>query len=733
MLSVAIRCLERHYGKGLIAIALATAAAGVAWFNPGLRKDYTLGSFVGGDNVEFEVFESFMSEFSGSELAIIALRSEDAMSRAAMECLSRVTEESRSVGAVAQASSLADIPAALRRLWLDHPLVSGLWLSTDHKTTSIILRMHPENHTGNVRPQTVQALREIVAEAQNDHPDIDLILTGPYVTMFEMFELVRRDQEVFAIAMLGLMLITLAIIFGRWRPAAIAMGTAFCATLCTLGLAIVADVNLSLQSQLVVVMVTALVVATVVHLAVAHNETLMHSAGQADVGPTLQRMVSPCTAVMLTSALGFASVAWSDLGPIRVFGVVMAAGLCGAGVACFCTAFLLPREQDNPPPRQRLRAALVRGLLGVAHWPIAAPRRVIAAFAVATVVLAWPIPKLQFDSEFVHNFREESPVRRGYGFVERNLAPLSSIEVLATPRDDADPIQLHAVEASRALTDYAVATFAAIPKALSVADALCLPGTSIPTTPQELSARRAAVAAAARMMGVDVLSAFTGKTGRQLRVSILAREGLAVEAKLDMCRTIHARAQMEFGEGYDVRITGLYPFYASLIHGLLQDQRRSFALALTAIFLTTLAWFRSVRVAAVAMIPNVLPMIACLGVMGWLNIPVNMATAMMLSIALGIAVDDTMHYLWRYRHELGASTSVVEALQRTHASVGLACLFTTIVLALGFWVLCFSQFVPMAYFGALVGITMLCALASDLVLLPAILRLWPGLIKAPAP
>ena len=130
---------------------------------------------------------------------------------------------------------------------------------------------------------------------------------------------------------------------------------------------------------------------------------------------------------------------------------------------------------------------------------------------------------------------------------------------------------------------------------------------------------------------------------------------------------------------------------------------------------------RSWRVAAVAMIPNLLPVVFCLGAMGWSGIPVNLTTALMLSVTFGIAVDDTLHYLWRFREALADSGDYRVAMVTTHAGVGRACVFTTVVIAGGFWILVLSEFLPTAYFGGLVGFTMLATLAADLVLLPALL------------
>ncbi|UCG32309.1 MAG: MMPL family transporter, partial [Phycisphaerales bacterium] len=205
------------------------------------------------------------------------------------------------------------------------------------------------------------------------------------------------------------------------------------------------------------------------------------------------------------------------------------------------------------------------------------------------------------------------------------------------------------------------------------------------------------------------------------RINFRASEGLQVAAKLAMAEDIRHRAEEIFGPGYDVEITGIYPFYAGLIAGLLRDQNICFAAAVTAVFGLIWLSIRSLPLAIICMVPNLLPIVFCLGVMGWFGISVNMATAMILSVSIGIAVDSALHYAWRYRREVRAGQLPRQAMLITHATVGKACVFTHVVVVGGFWVLCLSEFLPTAYFGALIGVTMIGALACDLLLLPMLL------------
>ena len=168
----------------------------------------------------------------------------------------------------------------------------------------------------------------------------------------------------------------------------------------------------------------------------------------------------------------------------------------------------------------------------------------------------------------------------------------------------------------------------------------------------------------------------------------------------------------------------MYYFYAGLVAHLWSDQFRSLGLTVAAIAVVLCVVLGSLRAGLVALVPTVLPVVVCLGAMGWTGIPVNMTTAMMLSVTLGIAVDDVVHYLWRFREALDQTGDYDAAVRVAHAGVGRACVFTTVVIAGGFWILTLSNFLPTAYFGGLLGFTMCGALAADLILLPALLRIF---------
>ena len=174
-----------------------------------------------------------------------------------------------------------------------------------------------------------------------------------------------------------------------------------------------------------------------------------------------------------------------------------------------------------------------------------------------------------------------------------------------------------------------------------------------------------------------------------------------------------------FPEG---EVTGFYVLLTHLIESLLRDQWTTFAAATVGIFLVMVLAFRSVPLALVTLVPNVLPVVWLFGAMGWLGVPINMGAAMIAAVSLGLSVDGSIHYVKSYQRLRGLGEPLDEALQAVQATVGRAAVLGTLALVVGFSTLATSDFVPTVYFGTLVSLSMLGGLIGNLVVLPLLIR-----------
>ena len=184
------------------------------------------------------------------------------------------------------------------------------------------------------------------------------------------------------------------------------------------------------------------------------------------------------------------------------------------------------------------------------------------------------------------------------------------------------------------------------------------------------------------------------------------------------------------GDNFTYKFTGLSPLYLTMGENLQDSQIRSFLVAFCIILVMMYFVCRNIPLTIISMIPNIFPIMMTMGVMGWFDIPLDVATIMIASVVIGIAVDDTIHYITWYRRNIADGKGNGEALQKAFQDVGKPIIITSLVLSCGFLVLIMGTVRPTQTFGALTAFSMVAALLGDLLILPAIIRYFNPL-KAP--
>ncbi len=715
--------IERHCWRLVIGVAVVIPIAVGVLVTRGLRRDYTLEAFVASDSDAYREFRGLMEEFSSNEFAVYAMETPDATSDETLAMVEWIVGRARALPAVGRTASIADVPERLRFVlgdWIwKHPLFVDTLVGRDGKTVAVLLQMTGEGATGAVRKETVGALKSILVGARERFPGTTIYLAGPYVTLIDMYDYVDQDLICFSGAAFALILLTLGIVFRRVGPVVYCVGVSMAATACALGVASALDWPTTLVTQMVLILVVVLSVANCVHVGVADDEVFARTPfldWRERVRRVLREMVAPCSAVMVTTMVGFGSVSISGITPVRMFGWIMVIGLGFALVFSLICAPLL--AWSRAPSATARVGTFLPGRLQQLGVLVARNRwRAILGFAVGTGVFVMGLPWLGFESDFVKNFRPESEVRRSYEFISSHLSPTGSMEVVVRRRDGGVIVTADAVGRLRTAGLKVTESFEQVRKVLGLADVLTVGEGDRPTTDFGVRAR---LAGARSMFGDGAIRNFLNDDQTGLRLNFRVAEGVSVGEKQQLGIDVEAMVADVMGEAYSATVTGLYVFYSTLVCELWRDQIRSLGVTVPAVLLVLVMMLRSVRVGLTAIVPTVLPIVFCLGAMAWVGIAVNMTTAMMLSVTTGIAVDDAIHYLWRFRRRLRETGDYDAALRDAHASVGRACVFTTVVIAGGFWILTLSRFLPTAYFGGLLAFTMCCALAGNLILLPAL-------------
>ena len=173
----------------------------------------------------------------------------------------------------------------------------------------------------------------------------------------------------------------------------------------------------------------------------------------------------------------------------------------------------------------------------------------------------------------------------------------------------------------------------------------------------------------------------------------------------------------------DVTVSGLLVLYNNMLQSLFASQIKTIGVVMLGIAIMFLVLFRSITLSIIGILPNLMGAVVVLGIMGWSNIPMDMMTITIAAITIGIAVDNGIHYIYRFREEYALTHSYVETLHICHSSIGKAVCYTTMTIIFGFSILMLSNFIPTIYFGVLTGAAMFIALLAALTLLPKLILL----------
>jgi predicted RND superfamily exporter protein len=466
-------------------------------------------------------------------------------------------------------------------------------------------------------------------------------------------------------------------------------------------------------------------IATSVHLYqewVALSRTISDSRRLALA--VIERLGMPCVLTAFTTALGLASLGVSDIPAVRQFGLVAALGvLC----SLFLNLTLLPMAFARLRPEKRRRESpsrLTPALDRAVVLTVRAPVTIVVLALIVTIAAFAGITRIENDTDLISFLPEDAELVRDTRWVDRELIGTNTLELLVE-REDGEP--LVSPNDQRALDALArqIERLDEVTGTLTIASVLARvhqaeEGLDAPTLPQDAAGVRYAFDLMAESPRAEDLWRLITPDLRVARVAIRLRAIGTADGER-VVDAIEEFADEALTPGLRASPTGDFLAVVRDSNLLVERQVSSFGLALATILATLALFLRSIRLMLAACIPNLVPIVWCLGAMGWFGITLSTATTMVASVVIGIAVDGTIHYLARFRREHHGD--VAEAVRATTHATGRVLVIASVVLALGFWVGALGSFRPTIWFSALTGSTIVAALICDLIVLPACLVL----------
>jgi len=442
----------------------------------------------------------------------------------------------------------------------------------------------------------------------------------------------------------------------------------------------------------------------------------------------------PCFFTSLTTVAGFTSMTISPIKAIKHFALYSAVGVAGAFVMSLTVLVIFLsigkrqskiRSSDKPVRKSRGKTMLKKTLHRVAEFDIKNRWPIIIVSSVMFFLAALGISRLKVDSNFLSEFSDDVEIKHVTKRVDEVMGGTVSYSyIFDTGKTDGilEPAILREIEALQDKAD----TMDIVMKTYSVVDLLKDVNKSLHDEDPayyklpETSDEAAQYILLYEMSGGDELGNYVTSNYKSANLEIRTKLADASETE-KLVSSLDRFLEQRSVKVIDPEMTGIGALWFRLVDYIVESQIRGFLLAFSVVALMMCTLFGSVRVGMLSMIPNLSPVVITLGIMGWTGIPLDYVKLMIGCIAIGIAVDDTIHLLARYQHEFRTSGSYQDALMYSMTHVGRALFITSIVLVAGFLVFLNSLMDSLAQFGVLVAATISVALFADFFLMPALI------------
>jgi predicted RND superfamily exporter protein len=606
----------------------------------------------------------------------------------------------------------------------DNPQLASLLVSRDRRTAGIAIEIGDRPGELPYRDETIRAIRRLMARKAGE---AELHLSGIGVQKHDVVEFIRRDKAVLLPVSALVLASLLALAFRRVSGVLLPLAVKGIALVWTMGLYSLSGHTLNPITALLPPLIIVFSISTSVHLYYAWLATPGESADKIElIVRETHDLFAPCLYTALATALGLLSLVASDTPAVRQFGIFGALGVLisfavGITLVPVGLSFLPPRGQGKSPP---VPGALQAMLQHAARLSTERPRWVLAAALLLTLAAVAGILRIRNNTDLVRFLKTDAPLYRDTLFIDRNLTGVYSLEFLLS-RKDGRPLTLPEDLRKIAAFQEMVARRENVANAFSIADPVRLihraeTGGEDPGLPGDEDDLMYYF----DLMKSDRERSFLGKLMNDdltlARISVRVH-AIGTSAAAPLIRTILDRGKELLEDSYSLVPTGSFLRVTEDSNRLVQRQVVSFSFSLIAILLAIHVFFRSSKLALIASIPNLVPILLTGGIMGFLGVDLSTGTAMIAPVVFGLAVDNTIHYLACYRREPRGDFR--QAVARTTTGIGMPLAFSSLILACGFWVGVFGSFKPTIYFSLLTGTTMLAALACVLLVLPACLVL----------
>ena len=624
-----------------------------------------------------------------------------------------------------------------------------------------------KKHRDETRLYTDEQIKQIRAIVSNYKSEANIFLGGVNMIANDVVNFVKNDLLVYGTSLAFIIIFLLWFIFRNIHWVLIPVAICFLSVISTAGILGLFNLEVTVISSNFISLQLIITISIVMHLIVRYrelNKRFVHASQYKLVINTMLSKLNPSFFAIITTVTGFFSLVLSHIQPVKNLGYMMAAGVSISLFIAFIIFPLVLILMERKEEKKKENESNI-SLISTAIKLIEQRGSLIIVSSVVVVIFAITgASKLIVENSFINYFKKSTEIYKGMEVIDQNLGGTTPLDIVIKfkkpieEKDDAieepsfldDFLDEFSVEFSVDENDpkywFSQDKLQTINKIHDYLNSLPEVGTvqSLSTLlkigkrlndGEELDGLMLALLYEKLPLEYKnlIISPYVNIENNEARISIRIIDSNPQLRRDDLINKINSDIQNMINQDTtEVRLSNLMIMYNNMLQSLFDSQISTLGFVLTLLFIMFLVLFRSLKVAIIAILANIIPISVLFGIMGWLNIPLDIMTITIAAISIGIGVDDTIHYIHRYKEEFKHDHDYKNAMIRAHQSIGYAMYYTSVVIMVGFSILVLSNLIPTIYFGLLTVVVMMSLLASALLLLPKLLillRPYEGLKK----
>ncbi len=646
---------------------------------------------------------------------------------------------------------------------VNSPVFRNFVISEDGKTSGIIVYIKKNEQLKDFQKKTKEEIEKYkdqlkkqnhkniieIRDVIKSYEDIGKIhLGGIPMIADDMMSFIKSDIIVFGLGVLIFIIATLWFVFKRIIWIVVPISSCFFSVIIMMGILGLLGWKVTVISSNFIALMLILTMAMNIHMSTRFlqiRENYPQMSILELITLTTEKMFWPILYTVLTTIIAFLSLVFSEIKPIIDFGWMMTLGL----ITSFIITFTLLPSLINFVPKENISIKENKDSLITSFFSKVSQNNHKIIFIITAILILFSligISRLEVENSFINYFNKKTEIFKGMKLIDEKLGGTTPLEViLKFPKKEKAKIEeddefedwedenendiekywftKDKIDKISSVHNY-LDSLPQVGKVLSfssIIDVATLLNNNKPLGTLEMGVLYTKIPESIK---TEIIDPYISVKNNEARINLRIIDSQENLRRNDLIKKINYDLENQLGLKKDeFKLAGVLILFNNLLQSLFKSQILTLGLVMIGIFLMFIILFKNIKLSLIGVIPNFIAAFFILGIIGLLGIPLDMMTITIAAITIGIAVDNSIHYIYRFKEEFTISKDYNKTIDLCHSTVGKAILNTSITIVFGFSILVLSKFIPTIYFGIFTGIAMLLAMVSVLTLLPSLILL----------